>query len=159
MNREEIQTKVTELVTPIADSLGIEVVDVEYVTAGRSMVLRVYLDKGGGITLDDCADVSRELSAMLDVEDFIPGRYTLEVSSPGLDRPLKKLSDFNRFKGELAVVRTRSPLTDDAGNRRKTFHGVIRDVSDSCVTIELTEGQMATIPFAAVAKANLKYRF
>jgi len=159
MNREEIQTNVTTLVTPVAESLGIEVVDVEFVTAGRSKVLRVYLDKPGGITLDDCADVSRELSALLDVEDFIPGRYTLEVSSPGLDRPLKKPSDFVRFKGSLAVVRTRSPMMDDAGNKRKTFRGVIRDVSESSVVIDLTEGQTATIPFAAVAKANLTYQF
>lgn len=158
MKREEIEKRVFDLAVPLTDSFGIEVVEVEFVGSGRS-ILRVYLDKPGGITLDDCADVSRELSAVLDVEDFIPGSYLLEVSSPGLDRPLRKPSDFERFRGNQARVRTRVPVADESGNMRKTFHGIIRDVTESAVLIELPEARIASIPFTAIMKANLKYQF
>jgi len=90
MVNSDIYGQVTALVQPILDSMGLELVELEFKKVGRSFVLRLFIDKAGGVTMDDCADVSRELSLLLDVEDCIPGRYTLEVSSPGLDRPLKK---------------------------------------------------------------------
>lgn len=159
MTREEIERRVEELVLPVAAPLGIEVVAVEFVGAGRSRILRIYLDKDGGVTLDDCADVSRELSALLDVEDFIPGRYNLEVSSPGLDRPLKKISDFQRFSGQEAVVRTRVPHEDGAGGSRRTFHGVIRGVEGESVLLDSLEGPVISIPLQNISKAHLKYQF
>ncbi|QEM67850.1 ribosome maturation factor RimP [Geobacter sp. FeAm09] len=151
--------QVTEIALPILESLGMELVDVEFVKVGRDSVLRLFIDKDGGIGLDDCADVSRELSAVLDVEDIIPGHYSLEVSSPGLDRPLKKPADYERFTGRLVKVRTFEALPDDAGNKRKTFTGRLEGLVDGNVVIRLTEGQSASIPLEKVAKANLEFEF
>jgi len=138
-------------------SLGMELVDLEYTRQGRAMVLRLFIDKEGGITLDDCAVVSRELSEVLDVEDIIPDHYTLEVSSPGLDRPLKKVADYEKYKGRLVKIRTFEPLPDDAGNKRKTFLGELKGLENGIVLLKLKEGQDAAIPFEKVAKANLDF--
>lgn len=107
--------------------------------------------------LDDCAEFSRELSMVLDVEDVVPGNYTLEVSSPGLDRPLKKQSDYARFAGRLIKIRTYQPFLDDSGNKRKTFLGRLDGLVDGVVKMTLTEGQTASIPLDRVAKANLEF--
>ena len=155
--KEEILGSVTAMARQILDSMGMELVEVEYVRAGRDAVLRLFIDREGGVTLDDCADVSHELSAVLDVEDVIPCQYTLEVSSPGLDRPLKKPSDYERFAGRLVKVKTYEPMQDDAGNRRKTFLGHLEGLVDGVVRIRLTEGQTASIPLDRVAKANLEF--
>lgn len=159
MAGSEITEQVTDLVLPILDSFQLELVDVEFKKSGRSYVLRLFIDKPGGVTLDDCTEVSRELSLVLDVEDIIPGRYTLEVSSPGLDRPLKKEQDFIRYKGQLAVVKTRELLKDDNGNPRKTFLGILEDVNDGIVTIHLKEGPLAHLPLAEIEKAHLEFEF
>ena len=158
-SKEDICVQISELAQPILDSMGLELVDIEFVRAGRDGVLRLFIDKDGGVTLDDCADMSRELSLILDVEDCIPGHYTLEVSSPGLDRPLKKLSDYERFAGRLIKLRTYEPLSDDAGNKRKTFLGRLEGIAGGMVRITLTEGQTASIPLDRVAKANLEFEF
>jgi ribosome maturation factor RimP len=139
--------------------MGLELVDIEFGRVGRDAVLRLFIDKDGGITLDDCADVSRELSLILDVEDVISCNYSLEVSSPGLDRPLKKLSDYERFAGRLIKVRTYEPLPDDKGNKRKTFLGKLDGLIDGVVKMTLAEGQTASIPLDRVAKANLEFEF
>jgi ribosome maturation factor RimP len=123
------------------------------------MVLRVYVDRESGVTLDDCAKVSRELNEILDVEDFIRCRYTLEVSSPGLNRQLKKASDYERFVGRLVKIRTSEPLADSAGNVRKTFLGELIGFTDNIASLKLKEGQTAFIPLGKVAKANLEYDF
>jgi ribosome maturation factor RimP len=107
--------------------------------------------------LDDCANVSRELSAILDVEDVIASAYTLEVSSPGLDRPLKTKEDYERFTGRLVKIRTYQPQPDDSGNKRKTFLGTLDGLVDGVVKITLAEGQTASIPLERVAKANLEF--
>ena len=151
--------QVTGFALPILESLGMELVDIEFVKAGRDSVLRLFIDKEGGITLDDCADVSRELSAILDVEDIIPGHYSLEVSSPGLDRPLKTPADYERFAGRLVKVRTFEALPDDAGNKRKTFIGRLEGLVDGNVAMKLSEGPSASIPLDKVAKANLEFEF
>lgn len=122
-------------------------------------MLRLFIDKQGGIALDDCADVSRELSLILDVEDVITANYTLEVSSPGLDRPLKTPADYERFAGRLIKVRTYQPLADDSGNKRKTFLGKLEGLVDGTVRITLVEGQTASIPLERVAKAHLEFEF
>jgi len=123
------------------------------------MVVRLFLEKEGGITLDDCSAVSRELSDILDVEDFLPENYTLEVSSPGICRPLKKVADYQRFLGHLVKIRTFEAFADAAGNKRKTFLGKLAGIEDGVVNIELQEGQHALIPLEKVAKANLEFEF
>lgn len=142
---------------PLLDSLGIELVELEYRKEGQGMMLRLYIDKPGGITLDDCADVSRELSEILDVEDVIHAHYNLEVSSPGLNRPLKKESDYLRYVGRLVKIRTFEMVADDAGNKRKTFLGELLGLEGGVVAMKLTEGQSAAIPLDKIAKANLEF--
>ena len=159
MAKIDVVARVTELVEPLAASLGLELAEVEYRQEGRQMVLRLYIDRDGGVTLDDCSAVSRELTEILDVEDIIQGHYTLEVSSPGLNRLLKKPSDFERYTGRLVKIRTFEPFADDAGNMRKTFLGELLGLSDSIVRLKLNEGQTASIPLGKVAKANLEFEF
>ena len=106
MAKRKVEDLVTELVLPIVEKNSFELVDVEFVKEGANWFLRVYIDKEGGITLDDCQIVSEELSVLLDEKDPINRRYFLEVSSPGIERPLKKDRDFERFKGSLVKVKT-----------------------------------------------------
>lgn len=159
IHREEICERVRTISLPILESLALELVEIEYRRSGRESVLRLFIDKDGGVTLDDCADFSRELSTLLDVEDFIPGEYNLEVSSPGLDRPLKTPGDYDRYKGRLIKVRTYELFPDDAGNRRKTFLGHLEGLREGMVTMKLTEGQGAAIPLEKIAKAHLEFEF
>jgi ribosome maturation factor RimP len=157
MAKLDVASQVTMVAEQMLSSLGMELVDLEYTRQGRAMVLRLFIDKEGGVTLDDCAGVSRELSEVLDVEDIIPDHYTLEVSSPGLDRPLKKVADYEKYKGRLVKIRTFEPLPDDAGNKRKTFLGELKGLENGIVLLKLKEGQGAAIPFEKVAKANLDF--
>lgn len=159
MAKVDVTERVTELAAHLLASLGLELVDIEYRREGREMVLRLFIDKPGGIMLDDCAAVSRELSEILDVEDFIREHYTMEVSSPGLNRPLKKAEDYARYTGRLVKVRTFELLPDDAGHPRKTFLGELLGLEAGVVRIKLQEGQTAGIPLEKVAKANLEFEF
>jgi len=152
-------SRVAELAAPLLASLGLELVDCEYKREGRAMVLRLFIDRQGGVTLDDCASVNRELSEILDVEDFIGGEYTLEVSSPGLNRPLKKAADYQRYQGRLIKVKTFELLADDDGNPRKTFLGELLGLEEGLVKVKLVEGQTAMIPLEKIAKANLEFEF
>ena len=156
-SRESTCSAIRGIVLPILESMGIELVDIESGRFGRDVVLRIFIDKEGGVMLDDCANVSRELSAILDVEDIISGSYTLEVSSPGLDRPLKTQADYERFAGRQVKIRTYQPLPDDSGNKRKTFLGTLDGLVDGVVRMTLVEGQTASIPLEKVAKANLEF--
>ncbi|GAM09973.1 ribosome maturation factor RimP [Geobacter sp. OR-1] len=159
MSQDSVLVKVTSLAESLAASLGLELVDVEYQRAGRTMVLRLFIDKDGGVTLDDCADFSHEFSQLLDVEDFIREHYTLEVSSPGLDRPIKREQDYVRYSGRLVKLRTFELLPDSAGNKRKTFLGTLIGIENGIVRIQLKEGQLADIPLNIIAKANLEFEF
>lgn len=152
-------SQVTELAGPLLASLGLELVDCEYKREGRAMVLRLFVDREGGVTLDDCATVSRELSEILDVEDFITAEYSLEVSSPGLNRPLKKAADYKRYQGRTIKIKTFELFPDDAGNPRKTFLGELLQLEEGVVRIRLVEGQTASIPLNKIAKANLEFEF
>lgn len=157
MAQMTVAERVTAIAEPLLATMGLELVELEYKRFGRSMVLRLFIDRPGGVTLDDCADVSRELSQVLDVEDFIREHYTLEVSSPGLDRPLKKESDYLRYTGRLVKLRTFELLPDDAGNMRKTFVGTLLGLDDGMIRLTLQEGQSATLPLGKIAKANLEF--
>lgn len=155
----ELLDKIEALVMPILTDLGLELVDLEFKREGRSSALRLFIDKPGGVTLDDCAEVSREVSALLEVEDPIEVAYRLEVSSPGIDRPLKKAADFARFAGQMVKIRTRSLLDpDERGHRRKTFLGELLGLGDDGVRLRQTDrrdGEIV-IPLHEIDKANLE---
>ena len=148
-----VVNSVKELSETLLNSLSIELVDIEYRGEGRGKVLRIYVDKENGVTIDDCADISRELSVILDVNDVIPDRYTLEVSSPGLRRPLKKIEDFKRFIGNLVLIRTKESI-----NNRKVFKGTLNGCFDNHVVIEI-DNESYEIPFQLIKKANLEINF
>ena len=159
LHKDDIYGRVLAIAQPILESLHLELVDIEFKRSGKELILCLFIDKEGGVNVDDCADVSRELSLVIDIEDFIPGDYTLEVSSPGLDRPLKNMLDYDRFAGRLVKVKTYEPFLDDAGNRRKTFLGQLVGLTDGLVVLKLTEGSTASIPLERIAKANLEFEF
>jgi ribosome maturation factor RimP len=161
MAKVDAVERLTEITEEILAPLGLALVDLEYKREGRDMVVRLFIENTneGGITLDLCSAVSRELSDILDVEDFLPEHYTLEVSSPGVCRPLKKIADYQRFVGHLIRVRTFEAVADAAGNKRKTFLGKLIGIEDGAVSIDLQEGQHALIPLEKVAKANLEFEF
>ncbi|MGZ3427879.1 MAG: ribosome maturation factor RimP [Polyangia bacterium] len=151
-------TKLQSLAEPVVTGQGYELVDLEFKTEpGVGWVLRVFIDRPGsegGVGLDDCAQVSRELSAVLDVGDVIPHHYSLEVSSPGLNRPLKKEADFQRFVGKKAKIRTRHPV----GESRRNFSGTLVAVASGKVKIDVGD-QVCEVPVEDVEKANLVYEF
>ncbi len=151
------EQKVAEIAERLLVSLGMELVEIESRREGRAQILCLYIDKPGGVTLDDCADFSRELSAILDVEEIIPDRYILEVSSPGLNRPLTKEADYLRYSGRLAKIKTRILTPDDKGNMRKTFLGELLGIENGAVRIKLKEGQTASLPLPGIVKANLEF--
>ena len=135
MSKKEIyEQKAEALVSPIVEKYGFELVDVEYVKEGGSFYLRAYIDKPGGITVDDCETVSREFSDKLDEADFIEEAYIMEVSSPGLGRPLKKEKDFKRSIGKEVEIRTYRPI-----DREKEFYGVLKAYDENSVTIDCEE--------------------
>src|SRR5271157_3045532 len=126
--------RIREIVDRVAQSSGLEVVDVELLGGGRARMLRIYIDKPGGVTHEDCSSFSREVGTIFDVEDAVPGgSYLLEVSSPGLDRQLSKPEDFQRFTGSLVKLMTRDPLN---GNRH--FEGRLKAFHDGRLSLELT---------------------
>jgi ribosome maturation factor RimP len=159
---ETILDRVERLVTPVLAEMSLELVDLEYQREGRSSFLRFFIDKEGGVTLDDCADFSREVSALLDVEDVIETSYRLEVSSPGLERPLKKVADYERFVGKPVKIKTRQKLDpDQRGHERKTFFGTLLGYSDGRVKVLQTDkkGGQIEIPLDEIEKANLELDF
>ena len=126
-----------ELVTPIIDENDFELVDVEYVKEGANWYLRVYADKDGGITIDDCVLISRALEVKLDEEDFIQDAYILEVSSPGLGRQLKKDKDFKRSLGEKVECKLFKAI-----NKQKEFEGILKDFTEETITLEVDETEL-----------------
>lgn len=145
--------EVTRLVQPILEAAGLELDRVEQAMGGKRPVLRVFIDKARGVNVDDCAEVSRQLSALLDDEDLMRGTFVLEVSSPGLTRPLHGEEDFRRFAGRLAVLNGRRPLV---GKRREAI-GRIAGVEDGCLLFdELRSGERVSVPLEEIAKARLE---
>jgi len=160
--QDSVADKVAQLVEPILTSMGFELVELEYKREGRDWFLRIFVDKEGGITLDDCAEISREVSMVLDVEDVVTTAYRLEVSSPGIDRPLNKAADYERFKGRLIKLKTFERLDpDNRGHLRKTFVGTLLGLVDGVVTIEQNDkkGGAVSFPLDAIALAHLEIEF
>ena len=140
----------TELFEPVIESMGYELVGVEFNAAGNHGTLRVYIDREEGVNIDDCAAISHQVSGILDVEEPIQQAYDLEVSSPGIDRPLFKLVDFERFTGKTAKIKLAVGL-----GGRKNFKGRLQGVVDSkLITIEV-DGERFDLPYADIARANL----
>jgi ribosome maturation factor RimP len=148
-----VTKQVSDLIEPILDELGFVLVDTEYQTDRGRWVLRLYIDKEGGVTIDDCAKVSNELGDLIDIKDIIENEYVLEVSSPGLNRPLKKEADFIRVTGKKVKVRTKAPLKG-----QRNFMGVLKDFKEHELYIQ-SEGQLITVAWADIEKANLVYEF
>ncbi len=138
-----------DAIDPILKGEDLELVDVEYKKAGKSWVLRVFIDKPGGITLADCQKVSHQIEDKIEVEDLVSSAYVLEVSSPGLDRPLKKSRDFLRYKGKDVKIRTFVPV-----NGKKDFSGTIIDFKEEYVHLEMA-GKNFAIPLDKISKATL----
>lgn len=148
-----IEDKLTEMLSAPVEALGFELLGIEFVRAGKHSTLRIYIDSPDGITVDDCADVSHQCSAVLDVEDPISTEYNLEVSSPGMDRPLFKESHYLAIVGQDAAVRLRVPM----GNRRN-FKGEIIKVDNGMVIISV-DGQEFELAVKNIEKGNLVPRF
>ena len=147
-----IAEKIAELATPLVENLGYELVDVEYIKEGGQMILRVFIDRDGGITLEHCQEVSHALSDELDRVDPIEQNYHLEVSSPGIERPLKKEADFVRFAGRAVTIKLYAPL-----DGRKKYIGTLRGLEGEEILLEDENKNMVRIPRSQVAKANLAF--
>ena len=152
--REEYEQRTEQLILPLVEKNNFELVDVEYVKEGANWYLRAYIDKEGGITVDDCEIVSRELSELLDREDFIPDAYILEVSSPGLGRQLKKDKDFVRSIGEEVDVKLYKPI-----EKQKEFTGLLEDYNDTEITIRLDESTVMKFNRKEIALVRLSFDF
>jgi ribosome maturation factor RimP len=154
--KEEILEKVRNIAAPLAAQEGLELVDVELGGAGGRQTLRLFIDKPGGVSLEDCSSVSRAVSAALDVEDPLAGAYDLEVSSPGLDRPLRTPEHFEKYKGEKVRVKTFGPVPEC--ENRKTFVGTLQGYSEGKVVVDV-DGKVFHVPHAQVSKANVEPQF
>jgi len=151
---EDVKDRISELAAQVADGQGLSVADVEMTGSVRRPTVRVFIDKEGGVTLDDCEKVSRGLSALLDVEDMMHNSYVLEVSSPGLDRPLRDLRDFERSVGKLARV-----VTKESIENRTFFIGRIQGVEAGSVLLTVGEGETYELPFDRISRARLEIEF
>jgi len=150
---ESIMEQVEAIIAPVITEQGLELVDVEYVKEGAHWYLRIYIDKEGGVDIDDCTNVSHLVSEVLDKHDPIAQAYMLEVSSPGLERPLKKDEDFERFTGKLVRV-----LTKEAYQGYKEFTGYLVGLIEDDIVLEYEKERMS-IPRSIVDKANLTFEF
>lgn len=150
----DVTERIVKLAGPVADEQGVWIVDVEMAGSARKPTVRVFIDKEGGVTLDDCESFSRAMSALLDVEDVIPFSYVLEVSSPGLDRPLKDIRDFERSVGRLARVVTRESIANQT-----FFVGRIMAVKENTVMLMVNNKEEVDIPFDRISKARLEIEF
>jgi ribosome maturation factor RimP len=145
-----IQERITDIGKRITDKAGFELVHCQIAGSKRSPIVRLFIDKPGGVTIEDCAAVSREMEAILDHEDFIPTSYVLEVSSPGIERELFKIEDFEKYTGQAARVKTNQAI-----DGQRNFTGTIVSVKDRNIEFDDRTRGAVRIPFDSVAKANL----
>jgi ribosome maturation factor RimP len=138
-----------ELFEPVVSGMGYDLIEIEHFPNPKHGVLRLYIDKEGGVNVDDCSNVSRQISALIDVEDPVSGQFNLEISSPGADRPLRRLVDFQRFTGSLVKLKTVMPLEG-----QRNFKGRLLEASEETVVIE-TDDEEISLPMSAVEKARI----
>jgi ribosome maturation factor RimP len=149
--QREIIEQIQDVLLPVLQDYGLELIEIEFKPSGKRWLLRLYIDKEGGVTISDCENVSREFSRILDVEDIIEHPYSLEVSSPGLTRPLKRWEDFQRNKGKLCRI-----VTNEKIEGKNEFKGTIISGSEEKVEIRGTI-DVFTIPIYAIKKAHLEF--
>jgi ribosome maturation factor RimP len=146
-------THLWELFEPVVNGMGYDLIEIEHFPNPKHGVLRLYIDKEDGITIDDCSDVSRQISALIDVEDPVRGQFNLEVSSPGMDRPLRRVKDFQRFTGSQVKLKTIMPFEG-----QRNFSGRLLEADEDSVVIE-TDTEEITIPMSALDKARVVPEF
>ena len=146
-----IADRIDKIAASAAKENGVEFVHSEIVGGRRNMIVRIYIDKSGGVTIDDCSNVSHAVEAVIDADDFIPSPYVLEVSSPGLERPLFTIADFEKFAGKKAKVKTAEPV-----GGQSNFNGRIAAVEGSEIVLEDKTNGTVRLAFENIAKANLK---
>ncbi len=149
MNADRIITAVESFARPVLDDMGLELVEVQFRRESAGWLLRLFIDREGGVNVDDCASISRQISAYLEVEDLIEHAYNLEVSSPGLERPLKKKEDFVRFVGRKARIKLKEPI-----DGQRVFFGLLGLVDGNIIMLDV-DGQQMEIDLNAVARARL----
>ncbi len=156
-----VEERVRGIAARVTASYGLEIFDVQYRREGGGMVLRILIDRPGpaataddSVSVEDCAKVSRDLSAIFDVEDVVPASYTLEVSSPGLDRPLRRAEDYARFAGRRAKLVMRQPV-----DGQSYFKGQLGGIDGSDVLIDAEDGRQHRVPLAVITRANLEVEF
>ncbi|MGM0652795.1 MAG: ribosome maturation factor RimP [Bacillota bacterium] len=151
MSREQVQDNLVNLIEPFLEDMGFELLRLDYVT-GKKGQLRLFIDTEDGVTIDHCEEVSRALSGFLDMQDPIPHAYTLEVSSPGLERPLTKKEHFQRFQGEKVKVKTSEVIK---GSNK--FSGVLQSAGSDSIEVIGDDGSSVVIPYNKIDRANLWY--
>ena len=153
LDNQQIVEKIEKIVAPVLDEMNLSLVDVEYMQDGGYWYVRIYVENlNGEITLEECAAISGKIDE--DVDKLIEQRFFLEVSSPGIERPLKKIEDFIRFKGEKIKVSLKHKIND-----KKSFEGIITECKDNIIFLEIEEENIVEIPFSEVKKANIIYEF
>jgi ribosome maturation factor RimP len=153
-DKSAIEQQAREVAEPILAAEGVELVDVEFVREHQHWILRLYIDKAGGVGLDDCSHASHAVETALDVAELIDHPYSLEVSSPGLNRPLKKREHFARVTGQKVKLKTYGPVGEPP---RKNFSGLLTRVEEDAVTVEVEGAGPFRIPMREIAKANLEF--
>jgi ribosome maturation factor RimP len=151
--RPEISSRIEEIAERVAQSEGIELVEVEVKGGGKNQFVRISIDKPGGVSHADCELISQQVGTILDVEDVVPGHYTLEVSSPGVERKLLKPRDYERFQGKKAKITLRAPVEN-----QRHWEGILAGYADGMIGLD-TNGRRIRFPFEQVEKAQLKFEW
>jgi ribosome maturation factor RimP len=155
--KQTVEARAQELLESLVAGEGLELLEVEFVREREGWVLRLFIDKPGGrVGLDECSQVSRAVDTVLDVEDIVPHEYSLEVSSPGVNRPLKKPAHFERVKGQKVKLKTFGPIGEPP---RKNFTGTLTEVAADAISVDVEGAGSFRIPFKDIAKANLEFEF
>jgi ribosome maturation factor RimP len=154
MEREALISALREVIEPLLQAERMTLVDIQWSRRGRRWVLGLFLEKEGGITLDDCARMSYQVGACVEVENLIDHAYTLEVSSPGLDRPLRTVAEYERFRGQLVRITTTMPI-----DGRSTLVGRLQEVDGTTIVVDVKRAGRLTIPLAQIKQARLEVEF